>query len=118
MGGKTIVLGGDFRQILPVIRKGSRQDIVGAAVNSSKIWNGCKVLRLTKNMRLSFTATGSNQEDIRQFADWILQIGNGEINANEYGKSLIDVPDDILIKDVEILYFPWLNLPILGYCRT
>ncbi|XP_019157246.1 PREDICTED: uncharacterized protein LOC109153829 [Ipomoea nil] len=30
-GGKTVVLGGDFRQILPVIPKGTRQDIVGAS---------------------------------------------------------------------------------------
>lgn len=41
-GGK-VVLGGDFRQILPVIRKGSRQDIVGSAINASK-----KVLKLKK----------------------------------------------------------------------
>ena len=27
-GGKVIVLGGDVRQILPMIRKGSREDIV------------------------------------------------------------------------------------------
>ncbi|XP_031108559.1 ATP-dependent DNA helicase PIF1-like [Ipomoea triloba] len=30
-GGKTVVLGGDFRQILPVIPKGTRQDIVQAS---------------------------------------------------------------------------------------
>ena len=36
-GGMTVVLGGDFRQILPVVRKGSRQDIVDASINSSKI---------------------------------------------------------------------------------
>ncbi|XP_074580731.1 uncharacterized protein LOC141837184 [Curcuma longa] len=34
-GGKTVVFGGDFRQILPVIPKGSRQDIVHATINSS-----------------------------------------------------------------------------------
>ncbi|XP_031127601.1 uncharacterized protein LOC116029697 [Ipomoea triloba] len=34
-GWKTVVLGGDFRQILPVVPKGSRQDIVSAAINSS-----------------------------------------------------------------------------------
>jgi len=36
-GGMTIVLGGDFRQILPVVRKGTRHDIVDASINSSKI---------------------------------------------------------------------------------
>jgi len=36
-GGMTVALGGDFMQILPVVRKGSRQDIVDASINSSKI---------------------------------------------------------------------------------
>ena len=31
-GGKTIVLGGDFRQVLPVMRKGFRAQIVGASL--------------------------------------------------------------------------------------
>ncbi|XP_031091157.1 uncharacterized protein LOC115996159 [Ipomoea triloba] len=41
-GGKTVVLGGDFRQILPVVPKGTRQDIVSATINSSYLWNICK----------------------------------------------------------------------------
>ncbi|XP_074301448.1 uncharacterized protein LOC141632834 [Silene latifolia] len=43
-GGKVVVFGGDFRQILPVIPKGSRQDIVGAAISSSPLWRYCKVI--------------------------------------------------------------------------
>jgi len=31
-GGKTMVLGGDFRQILPVVPKGGREDIVSASL--------------------------------------------------------------------------------------
>ncbi|XP_066373437.1 uncharacterized protein [Miscanthus floridulus] len=31
-GGKTVVLGGDFRQVLPVVRKGSKAQIVGASL--------------------------------------------------------------------------------------
>ncbi|KAI3695198.1 hypothetical protein L1987_78188 [Smallanthus sonchifolius] len=41
-GGKVIVFGGDFRQILPVIPNGSRQDIVNASLSSSYIWVKCK----------------------------------------------------------------------------
>jgi ATP-dependent DNA helicase PIF1 len=31
-GGKTVVLGGDFRQVFPVVRKGSRAQIVSASL--------------------------------------------------------------------------------------
>jgi hypothetical protein len=31
-GGKTMVFGGDFRQVLPVVRRGSRAQIVGASL--------------------------------------------------------------------------------------
>jgi endonuclease IV len=31
-GGKTTLLGGDFRQILPVIQKGKRKDIVQTCI--------------------------------------------------------------------------------------
>ncbi|XP_057246799.1 uncharacterized protein LOC125491946 [Beta vulgaris subsp. vulgaris] len=56
-GGKVVVFAGDLRKILPVVPKGSRQDIVFSAINSSYLWDFCRVLRLTKNMRLT---TGSN----------------------------------------------------------
>ena len=51
-GGKVIVFGGDFRQILPVIPEGTRSDIVNATINSSYLWDHCEVLTLTKNMCL------------------------------------------------------------------
>lgn len=37
-GGKIIVFGGDFRQILHVVPKGGRADIVHATINSSLLW--------------------------------------------------------------------------------
>ncbi|XP_072060161.1 uncharacterized protein [Arachis hypogaea] len=59
-GGKTIVFGGDFRQILPVIPKGSRQEIVNATINSSYLWDDCKLLTLSKNMRLKSSDLNSS----------------------------------------------------------
>jgi len=78
-GGKTVVLGGDFRQILPVIPKGTRQDIVNATLNSSYLWNHCQVLKLTKNMRLEGNQVDSHLNDLIQFSDWILAIGDSMI---------------------------------------
>ncbi|XP_015941744.1 uncharacterized protein LOC107467218 [Arachis duranensis] len=68
-GGKVIVLGGDFRQILPVIPRGSRQDIVHSTMNSSYLWKFFQVLKLTKNMRLSIGTTASNQDETEQFGE-------------------------------------------------
>ena len=66
-GGKVIVFGGDFRQILPVIPKGSREHIVDASLNSSYIWDYCKVLRLTKNMRLQSGALQTEIGHMREY---------------------------------------------------
>ena len=48
-GGKTVVLGGDFRQILPVIAKGQREQIVEVSITKSSLWNNCRVFILSKN---------------------------------------------------------------------
>ncbi|XP_028752798.1 uncharacterized protein LOC114712429 [Neltuma alba] len=49
-GGKCVLMGGDFRQILPVIPRGTRADIVNACINSSYLWEYCTIFHLTKNM--------------------------------------------------------------------
>ena len=52
-GGLSVVFGGDFQQILPVIVKGSRAQIVNACMQRSTLWQSMKVLHLTQNMRLN-----------------------------------------------------------------
>jgi ATP-dependent DNA helicase PIF1 len=37
-GGKVVVLGGDFRQILPVIVRGTREQIVNVCLSKSILW--------------------------------------------------------------------------------
>jgi hypothetical protein len=37
--GKTVVFGGDFRQVLPVVRRGLRAQIVDASLRMSYLWN-------------------------------------------------------------------------------
>ncbi|XP_074356658.1 uncharacterized protein LOC141696410 [Apium graveolens] len=51
-GGITVVFGGDFRKILPVIPKASRTEVVQSSLNQSSLWNHCKVFILHQNMRL------------------------------------------------------------------
>ncbi|XP_071688293.1 uncharacterized protein [Rutidosis leptorrhynchoides] len=106
-GGKVVVFGGDFRQVLPVITRGKREDIVNASLNSSYIWNHVTVLKLAVNMRLSNASLNNfdennqdNLSDIRKFADWLLDVGNGNVNPSEDGISEIEMPEDVLVKDI------------------
>nr|XP_016436324.1 PREDICTED: ATP-dependent DNA helicase pfh1-like [Nicotiana tabacum] len=37
-GGKVVVLGGDFRQTLPVMRNGKKEDFINESLLYSRIW--------------------------------------------------------------------------------
>uniref|UniRef100_A0A0R0HRU7 ATP-dependent DNA helicase n=1 Tax=Glycine max TaxID=3847 RepID=A0A0R0HRU7_SOYBN len=96
-GGKVMVFGGDFRQILPVIPRGSHSDIANAKINSSYLWDHCQVLRLTKNMRLQNNMQATDQEEIASFAQWIIDIGDGIIGHDNDGYATIEIPQELLI---------------------
>jgi hypothetical protein len=76
-GGKTMVLGGDFRQILPVVPKGGREDIVSASLLRSYLWQHVTIFCLHINMRVMAT----NSEEQREFAKWVLNVGDGNLPA-------------------------------------
>ena len=80
-GGITTILGGDFLQTLPVVPRGSREDIVDATFQHSPLWEDVEVLRLHQNMRLE-----QGDGDAREFAQWLLDIGHGR-NAQADGKT-------------------------------
>ncbi|XP_015960692.1 uncharacterized protein LOC107484657 [Arachis duranensis] len=102
-GGKVVVLGGDFRQVLPVIPKGSRVKIVMASINSSVLWKYCEVLRLSKNMRLASGLEQSTDQELRSFSDWILQIGEGRCGTVVNDKLFVDISSDLIIPVLENL---------------
>jgi hypothetical protein len=72
-GGITVAWGGDFQQTLPVVRKGSKEDIIGACIQRSPLWQEVKGLHLTENMRVHW-----NDPQSAQFAEWLLHIGHGK----------------------------------------
>lgn len=98
-GGKVVVFGGDFRQILPVVPRGSRSDIVHSAINASYIWHSVQVLTLTKNMRLQGGSNEQEKNNIANFLEWLLKIGEGTVSEPNDGYADICFPDDLLIKD-------------------
>lgn len=102
-GGVTVLLGGDFRQVLPVIPKGSRADIVQSCINQSKLWKHCKIFTLTRSMRVNeYTDNGQIDTRKKDFNRWVLAVGDGTIAAKckegEDEPTWIDIPETFLIK--------------------
>jgi ATP-dependent DNA helicase PIF1 len=60
-GGKTIVFGGDSRQVLPIVRKGSRAQVAVSSLQMSYLWESMSHLKLVSNMRAKTTL------DLRSF---------------------------------------------------
>ena len=91
-GGKVLVLGGDFRQILPVVKHGSRPQTVDACIKRSSLWRHFTTLRLSENMRArNAMAAGPAMEE---FSTWLLNVGDGQSNSAEDDLSL---PEDLVI---------------------
>jgi hypothetical protein len=85
-GGKVIVLGGDFRQILPVVPKGSKVDIIKSSLVFSYLWPLFTKLSLVQNMRAHLDISYSN---------YLLDIGNGlEVT---HSCDMITLPSEITI---------------------
>nr|XP_010321222.1 uncharacterized protein LOC104647493 [Solanum lycopersicum] len=79
-GGLITVYGGDFRQILPVIPKGTRDHIVDAPLYSSNLWPYFSIYELKENMRLNCgRVMGSEAERFATIDKWLLQIGDGSV---------------------------------------
>ena len=85
-GGKLIVLGGDFRQVLPVVPHAGPAEIIEHCLKRSHLWQYVQVFPLTLNMR-------ANQDE-RQFSDWLLQLGNGTLQSTvSENIDTIDIPE-------------------------
>ncbi|EPB69310.1 hypothetical protein ANCCEY_11605 [Ancylostoma ceylanicum] len=74
-GGKLFIIGGDFRQVLPIVEHGRREDVVDACVKRSVLWSLFKVHHLQANMRA--------RDAGRDWHDFLLDIGNAVANDAE-----------------------------------
>ncbi|KAK6751096.1 hypothetical protein RB195_002830 [Necator americanus] len=74
-GGKLFIIGGDFRQVLPIVEHGQREDFVDSCVTKSVLWPVFKIHRLQLNMRA--------REAELEWANFLLDIGNGNANDDE-----------------------------------
>lgn len=67
-GGKVVLFTGCFRQTLPIVEKGTRDQIIAAAATSSPLWQHVKTLRLIKNERCQN----------KNFAKYLMKLANGK----------------------------------------
>ncbi|GJV60429.1 ATP-dependent DNA helicase PIF1-like protein, partial [Tanacetum coccineum] len=114
-GNMTMVFGGDFQQVLLVIPKGSRQDIVSASLKQSYLWDHCKIMKLTANIRLVVGVSPEDVCEIREFAKCILKVRDRELGEANDGEVSIDVPEELLIDAVHdpvtsVIEFTYPNL--------
>ncbi|KAJ1684991.1 hypothetical protein LUZ63_016381 [Rhynchospora breviuscula] len=85
-GGKIVVFGGDFRQVLPVVRRGTKAQIIDATLPMSPLWTYIKKRKLTRNMRASSDPW---------FAQFLLNVGDG--TEPSIGNDFIRVPNEMII---------------------
>ncbi|XP_011313387.1 ATP-dependent DNA helicase PIF1-like [Fopius arisanus] len=95
-GGKIMILGGDFRQLLPVKKFATRSELVDLSIKYSPIWPSFSQFSLTKNMR-------TLPEEI-EFAAFLLSVGDGTVNIEEFDICLPDhclaLPDADIAEDL------------------
>ncbi|KAL0433178.1 UNVERIFIED_CONTAM: hypothetical protein Slati_2652100 [Sesamum latifolium] len=86
-GGKVVVLGGDFRQVVPIVPRATIQQTIVASLARSILYQKLTRLTLTKNMR---ARTDPN------FSEFLLRVGNGTEPADSNAN--IQIPDEMVIK--------------------
>ena len=93
MGGKTVLLMYDFRQLLPVVPGRGRADVVSETVLNSSIWRQFEELSLHNNMRVQrmIDEYPEREAELRQHEQWLLDIGTGE--AQTAYDNIIEIPD-------------------------
>ena len=85
MGGLTVVLSGDFRQTLPVVKRGTAADEIKACLKSSDLWRHVKVFNLKTNMRAQVYGDAT----AKKFAKDLLDLGDGNFPTDADG--LVDM---------------------------
>ncbi|CAI0468645.1 unnamed protein product [Linum tenue] len=103
-GGKIVLLGGDFRQTLPIVADAGREESVDASLTRSYLWSFCTILRLSQNMRIIPSSVNERLAfNGMSFIDWTLSIGNGDVGGTSLGLNQpadwIQIPESLIIQN-------------------
>nr|XP_047141267.1 uncharacterized protein LOC101235929 [Hydra vulgaris] len=96
-GGKVILMGGDFRQILPVVKRGRPAEVVEPCLKCSEHWQYVQRFSLTENMRV--------QIGEEEFSQWLLKLGSGTlpVKPEDPLRGCIEIPEQCFVNDNEFI---------------
>ena len=107
-GGKCLMLGGDFRQCLPVIPHGTSAQQASACLKSCRLWHHFEQLSLTDNIRAA-------QDP--EFAPWLLRVGDGVdgsiVDLNHHNINIIHTQNEL----IDATFGPVINDVTLTHLR-
>nr|GEV95447.1 DNA helicase [Tanacetum cinerariifolium] len=100
-GVKSVLLGGDFIQKLPVKKGASKMEVIPSCISESELWSHFKVFTLTENMRLEKPNISVDERSlISSCASWLLNIGDGNMGdpdpEDPKNTSWVDIPVNYL----------------------
>ena len=92
-GGKFMFLGGDFRQVLPVVPRAGREQTIQQCIIHSHLWHHFQQFQLVTNMR------AIQDHTYRQFSEWLLRIGTGDEAHDESDQ--VTLPQEIMADSLQ-----------------
>ena len=103
-GGKIIILGGDFRQLLPVVQRGNQYDVQNACLVKADCWEQVRVHHLKQNHRKCLGEAASEENE--SYWSKVDAIGLGSGFKVDSGQLQADIPPEVLLdcssKDTEL----------------
>jgi len=97
-GGKVMLLGGDWRQLLPVVRTLDMANVVNYTLKRCHLWKHFHTLRLTQNMRA--------EDPDGEFADYIRLLGEADDSVMNPDDLTVRLPPEICLEtEQEVVNF-------------
>lgn len=82
---------------MPVLPRASRAQITSETITNASFWKDVVIMKLIINMRLlaqSDLTSSEEQQHIHNFAKWLIQLGDGNLNDNHM---IMSLPDGTLL---------------------
>ena len=102
-GGKTVVFSGDFRQILPVVKRGNRASIMGKIAKFVSFWSLVHTYKMKENngVKRFIREDPTNENAYKDHADFLLRVGEGKesvVDDDNLMEGSIKIPEQYVLE--------------------